>query len=62
VLELEGEKCLVRRDVRRAAAAAIAAVLGGNGGQRIRDVREAPDGAVYLLTDEAAGRLLRVEP
>jgi glucose/arabinose dehydrogenase len=31
-------------------------------GQRIRDVREGPDGAIYLLTDEAAGRLLRVEP
>jgi glucose/arabinose dehydrogenase len=31
-------------------------------GQRIRDVREGPDGAIYLLTDESAGRLLRVEP
>lgn len=31
-------------------------------GQRIRDVREAPDGFVYLLTDEPRGRLLRVEP
>ncbi|HSB41390.1 MAG TPA: PQQ-dependent sugar dehydrogenase [Methylomirabilota bacterium] len=31
-------------------------------GERIRDVREGPDGAVYLLTDSARGRLLRVEP
>ncbi len=31
-------------------------------GSRIRDVRVSPDGAVYLLTDDARGRLLRVEP
>jgi aldose sugar dehydrogenase len=31
-------------------------------GDRIRDVREGPDGAVYVLTDSARGRLLRVEP
>lgn len=29
---------------------------------RIRDVRVGPDGAVYLLTDEPQGRLLRVVP
>ena len=29
---------------------------------RIRDVRMGPDGFVYLLTDEAQGRLLRLEP
>ena len=31
-------------------------------GERIRDVREGPDGAIYLLTDSSRGRLLRVEP
>ncbi len=31
-------------------------------GARVRDVRQAPDGAIYLLTDESNGRLLRVEP
>lgn len=31
-------------------------------GERVRDVREGPDGAIYLLTDEDAGRLLRVVP
>jgi glucose/arabinose dehydrogenase len=31
-------------------------------GERIRDVREGPDGAIYLLTDSPRGRLLRVEP
>jgi len=29
---------------------------------RVRDVREGPDGALYLLTDEDGGRLLRVVP
>jgi len=31
-------------------------------GERIRDVRQGPDGALYLLTDSDAGRLLRVTP
>jgi aldose sugar dehydrogenase len=31
-------------------------------GQRIRDVRTGPDGALYLLTDASAGRILRVVP
>jgi glucose/arabinose dehydrogenase len=31
-------------------------------GQRLRDVRVGPDGLVYVLTDETAGALLRVEP
>jgi aldose sugar dehydrogenase len=30
--------------------------------RRIRDVRQGPDGALYLLTDETAGRILRVAP
>ena len=29
---------------------------------RIRDVREGPDGAIWLVTDNAAGRILRVAP
>jgi glucose/arabinose dehydrogenase len=31
-------------------------------GQRIREVRQGPDGLVYLLTDEEAGALIRLEP
>ena len=31
-------------------------------GERIRDVRQGPDGFLYLLTDESRGRLLRLEP
>jgi aldose sugar dehydrogenase len=30
--------------------------------ERIRDVREGPDGFVYLLTDSSEGRILRVRP
>ena len=30
--------------------------------QRIREVRQGPDGLLYLLTDEDDGALLRIEP
>jgi glucose/arabinose dehydrogenase len=30
--------------------------------ERIRDVRQGPDGALYLLTDNTSGRILRVVP
>ena len=30
--------------------------------QRIREVRQGPDGLLYLLTDEEDGALLRLEP
>jgi len=30
--------------------------------QRIRDVRQGPDGLLYVLTEEEDGALLRVEP
>jgi glucose/arabinose dehydrogenase len=31
-------------------------------GQRVRDVRQGPDGWLYVLTDEANGQLLRIVP
>ena len=31
-------------------------------GERIRDVRQGPDGALYLTTDNSAGRILRLVP
>jgi glucose/arabinose dehydrogenase len=56
---------LATQDVRRT-------VLGANGevtqheslriGQRVRDVRQGPDGMVYVLTDEIHGRVFRLEP
>jgi glucose/arabinose dehydrogenase len=33
-----------------------------NVGERIRDIRQGPDGYVYLVTDSAQGRVLRVRP
>jgi glucose/arabinose dehydrogenase len=49
-LELDGEK--VVKEER----------LLTNMGDRIRDVREGPDGALWLVTDNAAGRILRIAP
>ena len=37
-------------------------VLLGNLGERIRDVHQGPDGALWLLTDNATGRILRLVP
>ncbi|HCB13031.1 MAG TPA: hypothetical protein DEP36_05615, partial [Gammaproteobacteria bacterium] len=31
-------------------------------GQRVRDVRQGPDGYLYVLTDEDDGALLRILP
>ena len=30
--------------------------------QRVRDVRQGPDGLLYVLTEEQDGALLRIEP
>ncbi len=30
--------------------------------QRIRDVRQGPDGLIYLLTEETDGAVLKLEP
>ena len=35
--------------------------LLGDRARRIRDVREGPDGAIYVLTDEDSGKLLRIQ-
>jgi glucose/arabinose dehydrogenase len=31
-------------------------------GQRIRDVRQGPDGALYVVTDESNGELWKIVP
>jgi glucose/arabinose dehydrogenase len=49
-LELDGEK--VTREER----------LLREMDRRIRDVRQGPDGLIYLLTDEGDGQILRLEP
>jgi glucose/arabinose dehydrogenase len=30
--------------------------------QRVRDVRQGPDGFIYILTDEDDGAVIRIEP
>jgi glucose/arabinose dehydrogenase len=30
--------------------------------QRMRDIRQAPDGLIYLLTEEEDGAVLKIEP
>jgi glucose/arabinose dehydrogenase len=49
-LELDGEKVTKEERLLREM------------GERIRDVRDGPDGALWLLTDNPAGRVLRVVP
>lgn len=53
------------QDIRRVRADAAGQVVAEEilrVGQRVRDVRQAPDGYLYLLTDSADGALLRLEP
>jgi aldose sugar dehydrogenase len=49
-LELKGDKVLKEERLLQ------------NMRERIRDVRQGPDGAVYLVTDNASGRILRIVP
>ena len=52
-------------DVRRIRADATGRVTGEEVikiGRRVRDVRQGPDGLLYVLTDDAPGALLRIEP
>lgn len=37
-------------------------VLADDIGERVRDVTQGPDGAVYLVTDDADGRIVRMSP
>lgn len=56
---------LVSQDVRRIQLDAAGNVQSQQEieiGQRVRDVRQGPDGLLYVLTDDANGRLIRLEP
>jgi len=52
---------LVRLDLENGRVAGEERYLGKLG-ERIRDVRQGPDGLLYLLTDSDDGQVLRVEP
>lgn len=52
-------------DIRRVDLDAEGRVVGETAigvGARVRDVRQGPDGAIYVLTDERSGRLIRIAP
>ncbi len=56
---------LATQDIRRVALGADGKVAQHESiriGQRVRDVRQGPDGMVYVLTDEIHGRVFRLEP
>ncbi|MBP0034633.1 MAG: PQQ-dependent sugar dehydrogenase [Roseofilum sp. Belize BBD 4] len=56
---------LVSQDIRRIELDESGNVLNEESiaiGQRVRDVREGPDGMLYVLTDASNGRLIRLEP
>jgi aldose sugar dehydrogenase len=56
---------LVSQDVRRIELDAAGNVRSQEEisiGQRVRDVRQGPDGLLYVLTDESNGKLIRLEP
>ncbi|MEB3179789.1 MAG: PQQ-dependent sugar dehydrogenase, partial [Nostocaceae cyanobacterium] len=56
---------LVSQDVNRIDLDANGKVLGEQSikiGQRVRDVRQGPDGLLYILTDEQNGQMIRLEP
>ena len=56
---------LAALDVRRVALDKDGNVTGQDRleiGKRVRDVKQGPDGYLYLLTDAADGQLLRIEP
>ena len=52
----------LRRVVLRGGAIAAQEVLLEDRRRRIRDVRQGPDGRLWLLTDEPSGALYRIEP
>jgi aldose sugar dehydrogenase len=56
---------LKSQDVRRLDLDADGRVIGQSAlriGQRVRDVRQGPDGLLYVITDESNGSLIRLEP
>jgi aldose sugar dehydrogenase len=56
---------LKQQEVRHIALDETGRVIGQHRlpmGERVRDVRQGPDGFIYVLTDEVAGRMLRLQP
>jgi aldose sugar dehydrogenase len=52
----------VQRLVMRNGKVVAHEVLADDIGERVRDVKQGPDGAVYLVTDDTNGRIVRMSP
>ena len=52
----------VQRLVMKDGKVAAHEVLADDIGERVRDLKQGPDGAVYLVTDDADGRIVRMSP
>lgn len=52
----------LQRLVLKGGEVVAAEVLLQDGGDRIRDVRQGPDGALWVLTDDQDGKLMRLSP
>lgn len=56
---------LVSQDIRRLEVDETGKVVKETSipiGQRVRDIRQGPDGLLYILTDQSNGQLIRLEP
>lgn len=56
---------LVSQDVRHLDLDDAGNILGEKSipiGQRVRDIKQSPDGKLYVLTDETNGQLISIEP
>jgi glucose/arabinose dehydrogenase len=56
---------LVSRDIRRLEVDKSGEIINQESisiGQRVRDVRQGPDGFLYILTDAGNGQLIRIQP
>ena len=52
----------VQRLVMKDGKVAAHEVLADDIGERVRDLKQGPDGAVYLVTDDSDGRIVRMSP
>lgn len=56
------DRTLVRIDMSEGAVVGSQPLMGGEWGLRVRDVRDGPDGFLYILTDEVQGGIYRLQP
>ena len=62
LLMVDMSRSLVRMEITRGTAVTAMETLLTDLKQRFRDIKVGPDGAIYILTDERAGALLKLTP